>query len=668
MKQLIDPFEELVLEVVADIGLRLNSYSFGEAFENYIEGLKPSLERYYPHSGHKATLDDLKMRFQYETALLHVITRILSYQAEINNELSFLPWPVFENKSCFSWYRLSDKLSIKVEHFAEELKGFSKLGLTLSQASGYIFDKTSKRHFGEFYTPLKIVEHLIDLSGFRPSDLLHGQKVADPACGGGIILTAVAEKVITYSIDNQVPSQYVLSALSQNLFGFDIQPFSIILSKTFLLNSCIPLFALDKAAGHRPIFPNIELFDPLPATKHFWEENGFNFIIGNPPFVSVKKNYLDYLDSYRDILYGHPNLYQLFLWWSVKSTAPNGVVSFLLPQSMLAGLYFKNLRRQLNNRIDILCITRMIDHEGIIGGVDQQMMAVSLKVPNNAPQRSNVTVRIARNGNDVTHTKPKSVAQSHIVQEKNGVLLWIVSDNNLDYAITERLEPKCVALANLKDYFYFGNGEYVWNQNKEFLLGIQENGSLPLISSASIEPFSIVFPSDGTHPSKKRSFSAKVDKGISTHSAPIILVQRTTPRKVGRRLVAGMPSGTFAKTHPVFYLENHVNFVKAVVENDEHLLLYGLMGWLNSDLINFVFQLRNGSTQVSVFELGLLPVNIEVVRDISDQAMLISNSKSESRQKKIRELNEALFDWTGLSKKHRTRISTVLDAKKASAK
>ena len=146
------------------------------------------------------------------------------------------------------------------------------------------------------------------------------------------------------------------------------------------------------------------------------------------------------------------------------------------------------------------------------------------------------------------------------------------------------------------------------------------------------------------------------------HSQPALLVQRTTPRKVGRRLIVGMPSDEFYSEHSRYFLENHINYIK-VLDNKNVNLLYGLMGWLNSDLINFVFQLRNGNTHVSAFELGLLPVNLEIVKQLVDLTKAIINAEPQERNRHIDTLNKTIYDWLGLGPKHRSRIANVLNRK-----
>ena len=86
-----------------------------------------------------------------------------------------------------------------------------------------------------------------------------------------------------------------------------------------------------------------------------------------------------------------------------------------------------------------------------------------------------------------------------------------------------------------------------------------------------------------------------------------------------------------------------------------------MLGWLNSDLINFAFQLWNGTSQVSVFELGLLPIDIDLLGVLTPLCLEILLSSSRADQVvRVAELNALIFDWFDLGVKHRNRICTVL--------
>jgi adenine-specific DNA-methyltransferase len=656
------------------------SDGFRKGLKQYLSLVEHPIKRYEHHLGDNITNNELQERYEYETALLHVLTSVFSYDVEED----FVVWPVNESDSPYRWFQPPLELSVAIENIITALPKSGSRSLVVSHVSGQVLDRNSKRYLGEFYTPLPIVKHLIDLSGLKEQELLKGYRIIDPACGGGIILTAIADKVISYAEEQEDPPESVLKSLSQNMYGFDIQPAAIYITKSLLIYRCLQLLEKCNQINLPPLFPNIKRQDTLRTYKRYLsrqdgllkdlpDDKGFHYIIGNPPFMSAKGKKLDFLAHYKDVISGHPNLYQLFLWWAVRAALKGGVVSYLLPQTMLAGAYSKKLRDQLENHVTLTSITRMTDRTGVVGDVDQQMMAVCLKVNESQsanandlvePTAANVNVRITRNGNELLDAKSHKVKHSRIVQRAEGLSVsWVVSDNVFDYTICEQLEAKCSSLVKLNEIFSFGNGGYVWNQNKELLSETYEDNSLPLISAASIELYGFNFPYVGSHASHKRLFSHKnkrVEKVI--HSQPALLVQRTTPRKVGRRLIVGMPSDEFYVKYPKYFLENHINYIR-VLDTEKINLLYGLMGWLNSDLINFVFQLRNGNTHVSAFELGLFPINLEMVKQLVDLTKTITDAETQERNGHIEILNETIYDWLDLGPRHRSRIADVLNRK-----
>ena len=655
------------------------SDGFKKGLKQYLSFVEPAIETYEHHLGNDITNEELQKRYEYETALLHVLTSILSH----NVKQDLVVWPVNESDSPYRWFQPPSEVSITIEDIVKELFKLDSPALTVSHVSGQVLDRNSKRYLGEFYTPLPIVKHLIDLSGLKERELLKGYRIIDPACGGGIILTAIADQVISYAEERESSPESVLKSLSQNMYGFDIQPSAVYITKSLLIYRCLQLLEKCNQINLPPLFPNIKQQDALRTYEQYLsrqdglfkdlpDDKGFHYIIGNPPFMSAKGKKLDCLKHYKDVISGHPNLYQLFLWWAVRAAVKGGVVSYLLPQTMLAGAYSKKLRDQLENHVNLTSITRMTDRKGIIGDVDQQMMAACLKVnesqsanKNNSAESTvaNVNVRVTHNGNELSKAKPRKVKHSRIVQRVGETsVFWVVSDNKFDYTICERLEAKCSPLVQLNE-FSCGNGGYVWNQNKELLSETSEDNSLPLISAASIEVYGFKFPPVGSHASHKRLFSCKNERVEKvTHSQPALLVQRTTPRKLGRRLIVGIPSYEFYVKYPKYFLENHINYIR-VLDTEKINLLYGLMGWLNSDLINFVFQLRNGNTHISAFELGLFPVDLEIVEQLVDLTKDITDAEPQERNRHIDTLNKTIYDWLGLGPKHRSRIAHVLNRK-----
>lgn len=655
--QLLEEIIDIVIEDVCDI--YIDNHIVQKRKQEYLNTIRSHLKRYDHHQGTKISDESIIYRFQRETAILHVATSVLVSMLKTDVALKVC-WPVHETSGNYSWYEITNTVDEQINIFARLIESHPNSEMLLIDLCDQLLTSTEERYIGEFYTPPSIVHHLINTSKLQPSDLIAGKKVVDPACGGGMILTSIAKRVVDYAIQSKIDGERIIAILSENLYGFDIQPFAITLCRSSLLHVVLPL--LDKTQDSLSLFHNIKLLDPLECHDRFWTEKIFSYVIANPPFMSVKRATLDISDAFDDVIYGHPNLYVLFLWWAIQSSKIDAVVSVLLPQSMLIGNYFLRLRKQLAKSTTLIDITRMIDRKGIVGSADQQMMTICLKVGSTTSKRHRIALRVTRNGDDIDSAAPIRVKQHQVIRNGTDANFWIVSEDKLDYEIEEALANKSQTLGELESLFQLGNGGYVWNQNKELLSPTRQTDSIPLISSASISAYDFEFPYTGSHRTHERLYSKvteKVERNIRT--GPVILNQRTTPTKVGRRLICSMPHEFFFNQYPQFFLENHVNFISSVTNSINDL--YGLLAWLNSDIINFVFQLRNGTTQVSIFELKLLPVHVPSLSAISELGKSASKLDANKREKVLSSINDHIFKNLDLNTKHKKRVEEVLKRK-----
>lgn len=631
------------------------------AFEHYAEALRKPNSSYLGHSNQTLSKDgELRERFQYETAILHVISRALAFDIGLSNSTVIAHLPIHQRDSLYSWYSLPDQLCNDIDAIAADLLDWRFFRQFISDLSGDIQCVAGTHGVGEYYTPFPIVRHLIEVSGLTAKCIMEGKRVIDPACGSGIILLTIAQSVIEYCLEGHCDTFLALSSLSENLYGFDVQPFAISLTKSLLIHASSRI--LCECKYPEPLFPNVRVVDTLGTSDEYWHTEGyFHYVIGNPPFVSAKKQRLICAEKYADILYGHPNLYQLFLWWAVKSTVPGGKVSFLLPQSVLIGTYTKQLRLKLSESAAPTAITRMIDRYRIVADTDQQMMVVCLQVRSQEFPDDGVAIRVTRNGNDIRDAKPRRISRNRIIQNVAGSTIWVVSDRILDYTILDRLEAKASMISDMGHLFDAGNGNFVWNQNKELLSADPEETSIPLISSAAINSFVASFPYRGRHSTRWRQFArVTADVESKRHSGLMLLIQRTTPRKTGRRIVAGMLPKEFHAQYPAYFIENHVNYIRAL-DDDSQTLIYALNLWLNSDIINFAFQLRNGTAHISVFELQTLPIAMELLESMSQKVLKLIDMPNELWHDTRAEFNSQISDWIGLGPRHRQRIADVLN-------
>ena len=179
---------------------------------------------------------------------------------------------LFEKEDLVSFY----SLIIKISNFI----------FNLEIPKEYFFDYLIQglispviRHkSGEFYTPPFLVKMMVKDS------YLFGETVLDPCCGSGNFLTEIVKHILS-----QYNTKENKIAAINKLYGFDINPISIYISKVNLL-----YLMKDYVSD---INPNLYVFDSLFDSKSIFKEN-FDLIIGNPPWYTYRDiESIDYQDK-----------------------------------------------------------------------------------------------------------------------------------------------------------------------------------------------------------------------------------------------------------------------------------------------------------------------------------------------------------------------------------
>jgi hypothetical protein len=124
---------------------------------------------------------------------------------------------------------------------------------------------------GEFYTPSFLVEKMVDKT------YIFGEIVADPSCGTGNFLLKIIKKIL-HSDKTQTSK---LKAI-RNIYGFDINPVSLLLARINLLEASGDFFIDLKG--------NLKILDFLSLEKKDLGQK-FELIIGNPPWYTLRDIY-----------------------------------------------------------------------------------------------------------------------------------------------------------------------------------------------------------------------------------------------------------------------------------------------------------------------------------------------------------------------------------------
>lgn len=92
------------------------------AFEQYAEALREPNNSYRDHATQTLPRDDeLREGFQYEAAVLHVVSRALAFDIGLSNSAAIARLPVHQSDNLYSWYLLPDQLCNDIETIASDV-------------------------------------------------------------------------------------------------------------------------------------------------------------------------------------------------------------------------------------------------------------------------------------------------------------------------------------------------------------------------------------------------------------------------------------------------------------------------------------------------------------------------------------------------------------------
>jgi len=117
------------------------------------------------------------------------------------------------------------------------------------------FDKETRKALGEFYTPLEVVNYILDAVGYEGRSVL-GKRLLDPACGSGTFLVEALRRYLKASeqVADEKGWPEILKELCNEycIVGFDIHPFATFMAQMqFML---VLIRAYKKAIEEDPHF------------------------------------------------------------------------------------------------------------------------------------------------------------------------------------------------------------------------------------------------------------------------------------------------------------------------------------------------------------------------------------------------------------------------------
>jgi adenine-specific DNA-methyltransferase len=478
-------------------------------------------------------------------------------------------------------------MQIAARQFGAAVAGLStsEAGYQLSLLYTGLLPSEWRATRGIYYTPTALAERLLDQAEAAGLDWSHA-RVLDPAAGAAAFLVPAALRMLR-ALGDCSPA-IAIQNLNARIRGYELEPFAAWLGQVFVETAALPWIT---AAGRRPGY----LFEIRDSLQEATSEQ-FDLVIGNPPFGRVTLEARQ-RQRFARSLYGHANLYGLFLDLAVHLAKPSGLIAFLTPSSFLAGEYFKNLRAMLWREAPPVSLDFVAVRKGVFEDVLQEtVLATYRKGARRAP--ASVAFIHPQPGQP---TMPESAGKCSLPRHASAP--WLLPRHSDEADIAKRLRAMP---ARLSDWGYsVSTGPLVWNRHKSQLCDARDRGTVPLVWAECIT-------SDGrfVFRSEKRNHKPYFrplagDDWLVVRSA-CVLLQRTTAKEQARRLIAAEMPAEFVGREGVT-VENHLNML--IPTSDSPAISPALLAaFLNTTAADRAFRCISGSVAVSAYELESLPL------------------------------------------------------------
>lgn len=370
---------------------------------------------------------------------------------------------------------------------------------------------------GAVNTPKNIADFIVEetlsrLFTDKTPDEVSGYRIADICCGSGNFLLSAFEYIINYTIEyyrhttlvDSLRSGVLLPTadgqtfnlsyaikrdiLSNNIFGVDIDPLAVEVTKLSLLLKLLESVSIDElddymASNRQKALPNLDtnikngnsLIDGAYATYNptvledmgllakinmfDWNEEfgqvSFDAIIGNPPYIRVQKMvhyspeeyqyYKAEASGYETATAELLDKYYLFIERGLSLLSDNGVLGYIIPHRFMNTTSGETLRRWMSERKAVTRITHFGTHQVFLGRSTYTCVIVLSAVEQNTFEIGFV--------NDwgrflFEHSTPYDTYEASIL----GRAPWTFVPASIRTALRE-VAPRCIRLDSLTEIF-----------------------------------------------------------------------------------------------------------------------------------------------------------------------------------------------------------------------
>jgi hypothetical protein len=428
--------------------------------------------------------------------------------------------------------------------------------------------------------------------------------ICDPACGSGAFLNEalnflIAEHSFIDELqaklfgDALILSDVEKSILENNLFGVDLNEESVEIAKLSLwLRTAQPNRKLNDLNNNIKCGNSLIDDVAIAGEKAFvWEnefpkifaKDGFDVVIGNPPYVSVKMLPKKDKDFYADIYTtakGQFDLYILFYEKGFNLIKENGILSFITSNTFISNQDYSEFRKYILSNSTVLEILNLGETVFEDANLDVAILSFEKSI-------TNTKIKTCKNRNEFDE-RNFSFIENVIFINDNYEMKINISMN--DFKLLKKLNHKKNVLSNILELprgIEFGS-------NSEKIFKEQNYNSHKIIFGKSIDRYNIDFENHFCFFEDNKS----IFKSLSIYENEKILIQRIRNLSLKRRIVATYDDEKYLCTNTL-----RIGYLKS-----ENYNLKFILALLNSNVINFIFLKQFLNKDIYSFQLQQIPI------------------------------------------------------------
>lgn len=469
-------------------------------------------------------------------------------------------------------------------------------------------------------------------------------KILDPACGSGAFLNQALEFLITEHkwIDERKASllqegfaisEFEKEIVEKNIYGVDINEEAVEIAKLSLwlrtakkgrkLSTLSNNIKCGNSLIDDPEIAGDKAFNWNEEFREIMQNGGFDVVIGNPPYVSVKEilnEQKNYFKSNYISATGQFDLYVLFIEMSYNLLNSSGYFSFITSNTFINNKDFLSLRKFLLKNVKLNYIVNLGETVFKDANLDVAILAYQKK-----KIIEDHKIQIIKNRFDFDNNLVSTINQKLFESEINNYEFKINACET-DFVILRNIYLNSKLLEEILDLprgIEIGGNSDLIGADKEYPILVGRNIDKYLVNfNAQFIDFDF---------SNKSTF-----KDFEIYAKPKLLIQRIRNLSLHNRIIATYDESGFICTNTLRI---------GLLKNKKFNLKY-LLSILNSKLINYLFLKFFLNKDIYAYQLAKIPIKEiglekqKVFSAKTDEMLLLNSQLEELKNKFVYRISE----------------------------